>query len=149
MSEIKVKDGGSRKTYSTGAQKEDQGETLEKGRFDLLPPQPIMELAKIYSVGACKYSSRNWQLGIPLSRFLDSAMRHLFQFIEGREDENHLHQCLWNIVGLSYTQDMIRKGLLPEELNDLPCYMPIDGEDDEWRKENRLLEGYLNGKEKE
>ena len=86
--------------------------------------------------------------GIPLSRFLDSAKRHLDQFVEGQEDEDHLHQCLWHLMGLSHTQEMIRRGILPEELNDLPS-MGIDGEEIEvypgckcskWRKPAKGLE---------
>lgn len=144
-----LKDGGTRQTYSTGAQKESQEDTIEKGRFDLLPPHPLMEVAKIYAAGAKKYQDRNWQKGIPLSRFLDSALRHLFQFIEGKEDENHLHQCLWNILGLSYTLEMTRKGVLPTELNDIPCYMPKAGVSTEWRAENRLIDGFLQDKKEE
>jgi hypothetical protein len=148
MSDDKVaglQDGGTRKVYPTGAMKEDQADTVHKGRFDLLPPHPIIQIAKIYAAGAVKYSSRNWQKGIPLSRFLDSTMRHLFQFIEGREDEDHLHQAMWNLMGLSWTQQAVRDRILPKDLNDLPCYMPATALDpSEWRQENRLTEGYLN-----
>ena len=138
-----LKDSGTRITSPTGGMKEEQ--SIEKGNYALIPPGPIHKLAQIYAAGAVKYESRNWEKGINLSRFLDSAKRHLAQFQEGREDEDHITQALWNIVALSYTLDAIRNGLLPEELNDLPCYMPRDDPNpDEWRKENRLIDGYLS-----
>ena len=132
-----LKDGGTRKTYSTGAQKEDDSKTEGKGAYHLLPTIPIRKVAEIYRKGAVKYAERNWEKGIPLHRFLDSAKRHLDQFTEGMEDEDHLHQAIWNMFGLSWTMEMIERNRLPAELNDLPSYGPI-GEDGQmlpgWRK---------------
>jgi hypothetical protein len=121
-----LKDGGTRKTYSTGAQKEDDSKTEGKGAYHLLPQYPIRRVAEIYRKGAMKYSARNWEKGIPLARSLDSAERHLAQFHEGMEDEDHLHQAIWNLFAISHTMEMIRRGRLPEELNDLPSYGPTD-----------------------
>ena len=121
-----LKDGGTRKTYSTGAQKEDDSKTEGKGAYHLLPVHPIRKVAEIYRKGAAKYSPNNWRLGIPLSRFLDSAKRHLDQFHEGWDDEDHLHQCIWNLFGLSHTIEQIERGNLPASLNDLPSD-PIPG----------------------
>jgi hypothetical protein len=119
-----LQDGGTRKTYSTGAQKEDSSKTEGKGAYHLLPFHPIRRVAEIYRKGAMKYSPYNWQKGIPLSRFLDSAKRHLDQFCEGLIDEDHLHQSIWNLFAISHTMEMIERGLLPKELNDLPSYGP-------------------------
>lgn len=138
----KLKDSGTRVSSSTGGMKEQQ--SIEKGRYDLIPPGPIHKLAQLYAAGAEKYAPYNWMRGIKLSRFLDSAKRHLAQFQEGREDESHLIQAMWNLVALDWTLDAIRAELLPEDLNDLPCYMPRnDPNPEEWRKENRLIDGYL------
>jgi hypothetical protein len=120
MSELK--DGGTRKTYGTGAQKEDDSKTKDKGAYHLLPTYPLHKVAEIYRLGAAKYSARNWEKGIPLSRFLDSAKRHLAQFQEGMENEDHLHQAIWNLIGISHTQEMIRRNVLSASLDDLPSY---------------------------
>ena len=122
-----LKDGGTRKTYGIGAQKEDDSKTEGKGAYHLLPTHPIRRVAEIYRKGAMKYSARNWEKGIPLTRFLDSAKRHLDQFAEGMEDEDHLHQAIWNLFGLSHTIEQIKRGNLPTSLDDLPSY-PIPGE---------------------
>ena len=116
-----LKDGGTRKTYGSGAQKEDSSKTDGKGAFHLLPYFPILRTAEIWRRGAIKYAARNWEKGIALSRFVDSGLRHLGQCgLEGKIDEDHLHQGLWNFMALSWTIDRINRGLLPATLNDLP-----------------------------
>jgi hypothetical protein len=140
---MKLKDSGTRQTYSTGAQKEEQT-TEGKGRMDLLPIISLVRVAEIYRKGAEKYADRNWEKGLPLSRFIDSGLRHIFQYIEGKQDEDHLAQGIWNFISLLHTEEMINRGLLPVELDDLPCYMPEKGEDSEWRKRNRVKDGFLH-----
>ena len=132
-----LRDGGSRKTYSTGAQKEDQSQTEGKGRYDLLPPTAIRRIAEIFRKGAIKYADRNWEKGLPLSRFLDSAKRHLDQYQEGMQDEDHLAQAAWNLLALLHTEEMIKRGILPKSLDDLPSYMPKDADPDMWRQIGR------------
>lgn len=119
---LSLNDGGSRKTYNTGAQKEDDSKCEGKGAYHLLPQHPIRRVSEIYRKGAIKYAARNWEKGIPISRVLDSAQRHLAQFVEGMEDEDHLHQAIWNLFAISHYLEMIRRGILPAELNDLPSY---------------------------
>ena len=118
-----IKDSGTRKKFRTGAQRD---LSSDKGRFDLLPCQAIRALAIHYELGANKYDARNWEKGIPVSRFLDSAMRHIFQFLDGEDDgENHLVSALWNIASCYETILRIQQGRLPEELYDLPRNIPL------------------------
>lgn len=112
-----IKDSGQRSEFSTGAHRDCQE---GKGRMDLLPFRALIELAKVYEEGAKKYDDNNWRKGIPLSRYVDSATRHLAKWMIGWRDEPHLAQCAWNIMSLIETIGMIEEGLLPAELNDLP-----------------------------
>lgn len=128
-----LKDGGTRKIYSTGAQKEDDSQTEGKGAFHLLPPTAIRRVAEIWRKGAIKYAPRNWEKGLPLSRLLDSGLRHAFQYLEGRQDEDHLAQAAWNFLALLHTEEMIKRGILPAELADLPSYKPVDADPSKWR----------------
>jgi len=114
-----LNDGGTRLEYDTGAMKEDWRKTEGKGRYDLLPPEAIQRIAEVYRKGAIKYGDRNWQQGIPLSRFMDSGLRHLFQHLAGKTDEDHLAQAAWNVIALIWTETRIQEGKLPKELNDL------------------------------
>ena len=70
--------------------------------------------------GAKKYSARNWEKGMPLSRFADSAMRHLLKYIAGYDDEPHLDAAIWNVLCLAEGRERIRQGLWPAEYDDLP-----------------------------
>ena len=62
-----------------------------------------LELAKHYEEGAKKYSERNWEKGIPLHCYMDSATRHLLKYIRGDDDERHDRAFAWNIVGAIWT----------------------------------------------
>lgn len=75
--------------------------------------------------GAVKYGPRNWELGQPLSRFLDSAIRHLVKWTQGHRDEDHLAAARWNIAGIMHTELMIAKGELPRELDDMPKWEQV------------------------
>lgn len=112
-----VKDSGERQSFSTGAVRD---KSTGKGRFDLLPAYVLLRDAKHMENGAVKYGDRNWEQGIPLSRFLDSALRHIVYYMEGIRDEDHLAAARWNLAGLIWTEEMVRRGKLPAELHDLP-----------------------------
>lgn len=116
-----TKDSGKRRGFSTGAVR-DVNE--EKGRYDLISPIMMERLAKLLQRGAVKYSSRNWEMGMPLSVYMDSGMRHLFKFLEGHRDEDHLIAAIWNLQALLHIEEMINRGLLPKDLYDLPNYLP-------------------------
>lgn len=118
MSEFnEVQDSGERQAFETGSVRD----TREgKGRYDLLPPYPMFRLARHYENGAKKYGDRNWEKGQPVTRYYDSAMRHLFKYMEGSRDEDHLAAAAWNIIGIIHTEEMVRRGKLPKELVDWP-----------------------------
>lgn len=115
--EFGMKDSGKREQMSTGAVRD----TREgKGRFDLIPPMFLRRLAMVYEQGAKKYAARNWEKGMPLSRCFDSALRHLNQAAEGKEDEDHLGHAAFNIAAIMFFLEGVRAGRLPKELVDLP-----------------------------
>ena len=93
-----------------------------KGRYDLISPIALRRLAIVFEDGAKGHGDRNWEQGIPLSRFMDSAMRHLLQYMQGLEDEDHLAQAEWNIHCAIHTEHQAKDGELPRELLDLPMY---------------------------
>lgn len=114
---MEVKDSGNRQRWDTGAQRDIQ---VGKGRFDLLQMFALEEVAKVNEAGAVKYDARNWEKGIPLSRFADSALRHFMKYIRGDRDEPHDAMAAWNILCLIDTRRRIELGILPISLNDLP-----------------------------
>jgi len=114
-----VKVSGEIQEFSTGACRDKQ---TGKGRYDLISVFALQEIARVYEAGAIAYGVRNYERGMPLGRFLDSALRHIFQCIEGKDDENHAANAAWNIMGFIHTRELIARGILPAELNDLPDY---------------------------
>jgi hypothetical protein len=90
-----------------------------KGLPSLIPTRAMRRLATRLEDGAVKYSRNNWKKGMPLSRYIDSLMRHLWAFQENDETEDHLGAMIFNVVALSETFDMIEDGILPKEFNDI------------------------------
>lgn len=115
--DYKIKDSGERTVFKTGANRDLQ---LNKGRFDLIPMSVLRALAIHYEKGCIKYGDRNWEKGIPIHTFLNSAMRHLAQVVDGKNDENHLISAIWNLFCAYATILWIQEGKLPEELHDMP-----------------------------
>lgn len=74
----------------------------EKLNTDL--PTLILEVSKHYEEGALKYSERNWEKGIPMHSYIDSAVRHYLKFLRGDTDERHDRAFIWNIFGALWTQ---------------------------------------------
>jgi len=116
-----IKSSGETQEFSTGAHRDKQE---GKGRYDLMSVFALREIARVYEEGAKKYQPRNFEKGMPLSRFLDSALRHIYQCIEGKDDENHIGNAAWNLMGFIHIRELIARGILPKELNDLPNYEP-------------------------
>ncbi|MCL5239266.1 MAG: DUF5664 domain-containing protein [Candidatus Marsarchaeota archaeon] len=115
-----LKDSGKKQVFVSGAHRDSRD---GKGRYDLIPNTALRRLAIIYEKGAQKYGERNWEKGMPVSRFLDSALRHINQHIEGKRDEDHLAQAMWNIAGAIHTEEMIARGKLDKKLADLPNHI--------------------------
>lgn len=112
-----IKDSGHREDFSTGSRRDTRD---GKGRCDLLPMLAILRLSQHFEEGSKKYGDRNWELGQPLSRYMDSALRHGFKVLLGAEDEPHAEAMFWNIGAFVDTRIRIRAGELPAELDDIP-----------------------------
>jgi hypothetical protein len=91
-----ILDSGTRREFSTGAVRD-----MAEGKGDMfsLPAAAILRLSKHYELGAKKYSRLNYQKGIPVSSFMDSALRHIFKYLDGWADEDHLSAAAFNILG--------------------------------------------------
>lgn len=133
--ETKLKE---KQEYSTGATRDNAS---GKGRFDLIPDLALVRLAAVYERGANNHGPRNWESGLPISRLIDSAIRHLIQYKMSKYtpelmEEDHLSHACWNIFAIIHTEEMIEKGALSKDLDDLPKY--------ETKNKNVMLE---DGKE--
>lgn len=76
----------------------------------------VLELSKHFEAGAVKYGERNWEKGIPLSSYIDSAVRHYLKHLDGQKDENHFIAFIWNIICCIWTNEHL------PHMRDLPIH---------------------------
>jgi hypothetical protein len=85
-----------RHEYTTGAVR---SADCEETRYDLISPIGLRALAKTYAEGANKFGRHNWENGMPATDLLNHAIAHLFKFLDGNRDEDHLAHAAWNVLG--------------------------------------------------
>jgi hypothetical protein len=66
-------------------------------------PSMFLDVAKHFEEGAKKYGEYNWQMGIPVHCYIDSAVRHYLKYLRGDNDEPHDRAFIWNILCCIWT----------------------------------------------
>jgi hypothetical protein len=89
-----------RTTSATGGQK---GVKLE--RMDLIPVEPLLELARVYGKGAEKYDDNNYRRGYEWSKSYGALLRHITAFWAGEDNDpefgtSHLMHAAWHCFTL-------------------------------------------------
>lgn len=104
MTDYKLKKSGDEQKFETGAQRDSQE---GKPRYDLISPFFLRRLAILLEKGARpdSYGEWNWAKGMPFSRFISSMMRHLFAFIFGKDDEDHLAMLAFGAMCMIHFQE--------------------------------------------
>ena len=86
----------------------------EKPMMQLLPPNALVEVAKVLTFGAKKYSPGNWKYVDNLQeRYTGAALRHIFAIMAGEntDDDSGLHHLAHAICCLLFKlEDEIEKG---------------------------------------
>ena len=100
-------------------------DTGKPAGFYLIPYRPMVELAKVYTIGAKKYSPRGWEAGMSWSRVFDPIHRHLGKYAGGErydatDGQHHMASVAWGAFAL-----MEYEHTCPE-LNDI--WLPEDDE---------------------
>lgn len=77
----------------------------DKDLWSLLPWLALREVAYIFTLGAKKYSDRNWEKGFNYSRVFNSLMRHLTAWWNGEDNDpessrSHLAHAACNVLFL-------------------------------------------------
>ena len=65
----------------------------------------MLEVSVHYMQGAKKYKPYNWMLGIPVSSYISSGVRHFLKHIDGHMDERHDLGFIWNMLGAAWTME--------------------------------------------
>lgn len=84
----------------TGGRK---GQKME--RLDLVPPDFLMELARVYGMGAQKYADDNWRRGYSWRLSYGALLRHVLQWAGGETHDqesglHHLAHAAWHCATL-------------------------------------------------
>jgi hypothetical protein len=111
-----VKDSGTRTEFSGGMVRET--DTL-KPAFNLILPkgvpyseQMLTRFAEHMRRGALKYSDRNWENGVGLAeieRASGALFRHMMQYLNGEEDEDHASAIYFNVMQIEYIKYKLKE----------------------------------------
>jgi len=111
QADFTVKDSGQRQSYKSGMVRDLQD---GKARFDLLlaPGVPyehqlLTRWAMHMTRGAVKYGPQNWTKADSdeeLSRFRQSALRHMLQWATGEVEEDHASAVMFNLLAYETTK---------------------------------------------
>ncbi len=63
----------------------------------------LLDVSMHFRDGAKKYGEYNWQKGIPIHSYIDSAVRHYLKWKSGWTDEPHDRAFVWNILCCMWT----------------------------------------------
>ncbi len=70
----------------------------EQDMFDGCAYTMMLEEAIHFEEGAEKYGENNWQKGLPINCYIDSAIRHYLKWSRGDNDERHDRAFMWNLM---------------------------------------------------
>ena len=98
----------------------------DKPRYDLISLPAMRRLAIHMAAGVEKYSERNWEKGMPMTRYEQGLLRHVFQYMEGDRQEDHAAAVLFNMGCIMHHEEEIRAGRLPESLDDRPSIRRLE-----------------------
>lgn len=83
-------------------------DSLEKPDLTLIPPEPLIEVAKRFAYGAKKYGKNNWKKGKKdeIHIFQGAAFRHLLKWIhEEKPEENHAAALITDVIMYEYLKN--------------------------------------------
>lgn len=101
-----ILDSGERREFGENGAVRDM--SAGKGDMASVPWESVLRLSKHYEEGAKKYTRWNFRAGngIPLSSYLDSAMRHLAKYMSGCDEEDHLSAAAFNVLGAMLVEEL-------------------------------------------
>lgn len=90
---------GALHNFATGHMYKGDGDTTTLWQITNM----LLEVAIHFEEGAKKYGDNNWQKGIPVRCYIDSAVRHYLKYLRGDIDEPHDRAFCWNILCCIWT----------------------------------------------
>lgn len=75
-------------------------------RYDLISPVGLEAVARACHEGAERYGDFNWEKGMPVGDLLNHAVRHIYQFLGGNRDEDHLGHAAWGLLAAIHSHEL-------------------------------------------
>jgi hypothetical protein len=108
---FETKDSGEREHFQSGMVRDTQS---GKPRYDLIDRAFLKRWADLMARGAAKYGEENWRQAAgeeELKRFKASALRHMFQWLDGDTTEDHAVAIAFNVSGAEMVKEKMKTGL--------------------------------------
>ena len=113
------RDSNNVKAYENGSFRD---RPLGKGIYHAMPMIALKRTAQRYEYGQTKYGkSGAYKEGLPVSDSWNSAMRHLIEYMDGDNSEDHLAAVVWNCFC------MMEMEVNKPEWQDIPARMKYKG----------------------
>lgn len=99
-----TRDSGQREAYASGMVRDTQD---GKPRYELIDRAFLKRWAELMARGAVKYGADNWRMANSheeIERFKASALRHMMQWLDGDQTEDHAAAVAFNIAAAEYTK---------------------------------------------
>jgi len=93
----------------------------DKIRMDLLPPQALEDIARVFGFGAKKYSSWNYMKGMKFSRIYAALQRHMNAWYKGEDNDQETGRSHLAHAGCCIMMLIEIERYLPEE-DDRPTH---------------------------
>jgi hypothetical protein len=87
--------------YGSGAVRSSDAEAT---RYDLVSPIGLEAVARAAAEGAEKYSDFNWERGMPVGDLLNHAIRHVYRYLAGDREEDHLGHAAWGLLAAIHSE---------------------------------------------
>lgn len=94
---------GANVRYGTGAVRSSDAEAT---RYDLISPIGLEAVARACAEGAAKYDDYNWERGMPVGDLLNHAIRHVYRYLAGDREEDHLGHAAWGLIAAIHSEAM-------------------------------------------
>ena len=107
--EFITKDSGKRLEFKSGMMRDVAD---DKPDYTLVWHPFLLRLVQLLGRGLKKYGRDNWKKAEgkeELDRFKQSALRHLYQYLEGDKSEDHQSAVVFNIMGSMYVESKMNK----------------------------------------
>lgn len=116
-------DTGARAEYDTGAVREADP---NKPALEGISPYALIRLGALLTKANAKYGSyRNWEKGIPVTRYIGGILRHTLAYMMRDTSEDHLAAIMWNAMAIIHHEEVgSTSGKSFSELDDRPVWHP-------------------------